>query len=141
MSNEQKPSTDIPAPEVKFLPPSAIEFKDDVPGEEASDDMFDEDYYAGYMDGKDETESVYDNVKNNSVEHKREDTRGRLAIIYTLATFVVFLVVIAIAVFDGVVRKVSIIDNLKDVIPVISGVFLGTLGFVLGYYFKNGEDR
>lgn len=79
-------------------------------------------------------------LNEESVLTKRENTRGRLALIYTLATFLVFLVGIFVAVLDGLNREVSIIENLKEVVPLFSGVYLGTLGFVLGYYFKNDEN-
>lgn len=55
---------------------------------------------------------------------KREDTRSRLATIYTLATFFIFILGMLIAVLDGLHRNVSIIANLSEVIPLISGVVL-----------------
>jgi nitrogen fixation/metabolism regulation signal transduction histidine kinase len=75
------------------------------------------------------------------VTKRQEDTRGKLAIIYTLCTFGIFLLMITVAVLDGVLRKVSIIENLTTLIPLISGVFLGSLGFVLGYYFKKEDTE
>ncbi|MCA9387406.1 hypothetical protein KC669_05235, partial [Candidatus Dojkabacteria bacterium] len=55
--------------------------------------------------------------------------------------FIVFIFAMFIAVLDGLIRHVSIIDNLSVVIPLVSGVFLGTLGFVLGYYFRREEEQ
>lgn len=72
---------------------------------------------------------------------RREDTRGTLALVYTVSTFIVFGLGMLIAVVDAVMRNVSIIDNLKEVLPLISGLFLSSLGFVLGYYFRKGEDK
>lgn len=83
---------------------------------------------------------VKTSIDEESVLTKREDTRGRLALIYVIATFIIFFFGIVVAVLDGLNRDVSIIDNLKEIVPLFSGVFLGTLGFVLGYYFKNDED-
>lgn len=72
---------------------------------------------------------------------QREDTRGRLAIIYTIATFVMFILGFVVAVLDAAWRQVSIAETLGAILPLISGIFLGTLGFVLGYYFRKSEDE
>jgi hypothetical protein len=87
-----------------------------------------------------ETDFVTEILENQAVIEKREDTRGRLALIYTLATFGVFFFGMIVAVIDGLVRDVSIIENMKEILPLISGIFLGTLGFILGYYFRKGEE-
>jgi len=73
---------------------------------------------------------------------KREDVRGRLAIIFTLSTFGIFILGFVVAVLDAYWRGTSIIENLSTLLPLISGMFLGSLGFVLGYYFRkvDGED-
>ncbi len=71
---------------------------------------------------------------------KQENTRSRLALIYTFFTFSIFLAAFIVAIVDGLNRNVSIIDNLKEIIPLISGIFLGTLGFVVGYYFRKDQD-
>ena len=109
------------------------------------DEEFSEGYEEGFLDGKDsndlnsKTQTIAER-NLDSIYFKRENTRSRLAIIYTVFTFSVFFVGMAIAVLDGLARKVSIIENLEVIIPLISGVFLGTLGFVLGYYFRKGEE-
>lgn len=87
-----------------------------------------------------EYSSLLKDSANDYVIKKQEDIRGKLALIYTVATFTIFLVGILICVIDGISRKVSIIDNMKDLLPLLSGIFLGSLGFVLGYYFKKGEE-
>jgi hypothetical protein len=79
-------------------------------------------------------------IDSESILSKREDTRAKLALIYVLMTFVIFIITFLVAIVDGLSRNVSIIDNLAKLIPIVSGVFLGTLGFVLGYYFKKGEE-
>lgn len=90
-----------------------------------------------------EPELTYtDRIAGEAVEYvvkKQEDTRGRLAVIYTLCTFLIFIIGIVIAVLDGILRQVSIVDNLSKVLPLLSGIFLGTLGFVIGYYFRKDE--
>lgn len=74
------------------------------------------------------------------VSKKQEDTRGRLAIIYTIFTFVIFLLGFVVAVLDAQNSGRSIIDNLQIILPLLSGIFLGTLGFVIGYYFRKSEE-
>lgn len=74
------------------------------------------------------------------VVKKQEDTRGKLAVLYTTFTFIVFILGIFICVLDGIIRQVSIIDNLTSVLPLLSGIFLGTLGFVIGYYFRKDNE-
>lgn len=76
-----------------------------------------------------------------SIEEKREDTRGRLATIYTVSTFIVFILGFIVSILDALLRNTSIIDNLVKVLPLISGIFLGSLGFVLGYYFRKAEEE
>lgn len=75
------------------------------------------------------------------VMRRQEDTRGRLAMYYTMGTFFIFILGFAVAVLDGISRQVSIIDNLEKILPLISGIFLGSLGFVLGYYFRKDEEK
>lgn len=75
------------------------------------------------------------------ISKRRENTRGLLAMTYTLATFLIFIIGIIVSVVDGLHRDVSIVENLKEVLPLISGIFLGSLGFVLGYYFRKDEEQ
>lgn len=96
-----------------------------------------------YEDGLEEGLNLNPNLLKSdldSVIEKKEDTRSRLAIIYLLATFFIFVLGMALAVIDGIIRDVSIVENLKEVLSIISGIFLGTLGFVLGYYFRKGDE-
>lgn len=71
---------------------------------------------------------------------KREDFRGRLAIIYTVATFSMFVLGFLVAILDSALTGSSLVQNLASILPLISGIFLGTLGFVLGYYFRQVES-
>lgn len=116
--------------------------RDSLNVEEAVTDEDEEDFPEDYPD-------YYPSEMNEYlVEHEavnilkqREDTRGRLAIIYTIATFVMFILGFVVAVLDAVWRQVSIAETLGSILPLISGIFLGTLGFVLGYYFRKSEDE
>ncbi len=71
---------------------------------------------------------------------KRENTRGVLAVLYTMLTFLIFGIGMLVATLDGLNRDVSIIDNMQEILPLLSGIFLGSLGFVLGYYFRKGDE-
>lgn len=97
-----------------------------------------EDYYEAGLLTKDSGESKDSPYK---IEEKREDTRGRLAIIYTLATFLMFVLGFVVAIIDAAIGHKSIIDGLATILPLISGIFLGSLGFVLGYYFRKSEGK
>lgn len=97
-------------------------------------------YEEGVEDGLRLDQELQPNI-TEVIVRKREDTRSTLAIIYVLSTFGVFILAMFIAVLDGLNRNVSIIDNLIQVVPLISGVFLGTLGFVLGYYFRRSDEQ
>jgi len=97
-----------------------------------------EDYYEAGLLTKSASESKESPYK---VEEKREDTRGRLAIIYTVATFLMFILGFVVAIIDAIIGNKSIIDGLATILPLISGIFLGSLGFVLGYYFRKSEGE
>lgn len=103
-------------------------------------DDFPEDYEDYYPRGLiDEAMQSTTSQGQVSIENKREDTRGRLAIIYTVATFSMFFLGFVAALLDAWLRGSSIVDNLSTILPLISGIFLGSLGFVLGYYFRKAE--
>lgn len=114
------------------------EFDVDVVAEPAEDEDFPEDYPDYYPSEVNEYLVQQEAV---NILKKREDTRGRLAIIYILATFMMFVLGFVVAVLDAVWRNVSIAETLGAILPLISGIFLGTLGFVLGYYFRQAEDE
>ncbi len=84
---------------------------------------------------------IDDDASAVSLESKREDVRGRLAVIYTVATFVMFALGFVVAVIDAIARQVPIVTSLQTILPLISGIFLGSLGFVLGYYFRRAEGE
>lgn len=122
------PKTDLVTVDASTSFPAAIsedeeEFPEDFPDYYPSD-------FNTYLSAKDST----------NLEQKREDTRGRLAIIYTIATFVMFVLGFVVAILDAAIREVPIASTLSTILPLISGIFLGTLGFVLGYYFRQVED-
>lgn len=104
----------------------------DVPSPESDQEDINEPQDMAFADKIAEEASEY-------VVKKQEDIRGRLAVLYTVFTFLIFILGIFICVLDGIVRQVSIIDNLSAVLPLLSGIFLGTLGFVIGYYFRKDE--
>lgn len=72
---------------------------------------------------------------------KKEETRGILALTYIRATFLVFFLGFFVSILDGVINQSSIVANLEKLLPIISGIFLGTLGFVIGYYFRKDEEE
>lgn len=130
---KKQPESDANAPADLNNAPD-VQFVDMDTGEEAD---FPEDY-PDYYDPK-----GFIDPESLTLNNKREDTRGRLAIIYTVATFIMFGLGFLVSVLDAFWRQVSIIDNLATILPLLSGIFLGSLGFVLGYYFRKleGEDN
>jgi hypothetical protein len=107
------------------------------------EDDLDEEAEMSYEDGLEEGLNLNPNLlrsDQDSVIEKQEYTRSRLATIYLISTFLIFVLGMALAVIDGIIREVSIVENLKEVLSTISGIFLGTLGFVLGYYFRKGDE-
>lgn len=120
--------------------PSEEVTEDELLDEESVEEESNLSYEEGLMDGL-ELNTEFVNSDQQAILRKREDTRSRLAIAYLIATFVIFLFAMIIAVLDGLTRSVSIIENLKEIVPLISGVFLGSLGFVLGYYFRENEEN
>lgn len=114
---------------------------------EADEEVTEEDVEAeadlSYEDGLDDGLNLNNEIipkPEDVVVRRREYTRSRLALLYTIATFVIFFLGMTIAVIDGLINNSDIVDNLREVISIISGVFLGSLGFVLGYYFRRPED-
>lgn len=115
---------------VAFSPDKNIQLtEEEDESSEAQDQVIilDDDYYAS-------------EIEKTKILKKREDFRGTLALVYTVSTFLLFLIAMVIAVIDGINRDVSIIENLERLLPLLSGIFLGTLGFVLGYYFRKSYD-
>jgi hypothetical protein len=129
----------------QILNPSEL-FVDEEMSEEEMNELLEDEADQSYEEGIDVAlESAtkrgeITKIDSESILSKREDTRAKLALIYVLMTFVIFIITFLVAIVDGLSRNVSIIDNLAKLIPIVSGVFLGTLGFVLGYYFKKGEE-
>jgi hypothetical protein len=128
---ESESSSEVDAQRADLNTAPRVEFVDMDTGEEAD---FPEDY-PDYYDSK-----GFIDQESLSLHNKREDTRGRLAIIYTVATFIMFGLGFLVSVLDAFWRQVSIIDNLATVLPLLSGIFLGSLGFVLGYYFRKLDE-
>lgn len=104
-------------------------------------DSEDEDYPEDYPDYDPAAVPTILNQEEVNIRIKREDVRGQLAIIYTVATFGMFVMTFLVSILDALLRETSIVDSLSTLIPLVSGVFLGSLGFVLGYYFRKVEDE
>lgn len=132
---------DLPSEKRTLSPASVPDGSDaeDLPDEKDLEEEADMSYEEGLEEGLKLNPNLLKSDEDSVIE-KREDTRSRLAIIYLIATFFVFVLGMTLAVIDGVIRQVSIVENLKEILSLISGIFLGTLGFVLGYYFRKGDE-
>lgn len=122
----------VPAPMAEKAESSA-----EASGSESEED--DSEYPEDYPDYYTSVEQELVDRNAINILTRREDVRGTLAIMYTIATFVMFSLGFVVAILDAAWRQVSIVDNLTTILPLISGIFLGTLGFVLGYYFRKVE--
>jgi hypothetical protein len=68
---------------------------------------------------------------------KREDTRGRLALVFLVGFFVILI----IGMFVAIINDGDKIEGVQEVMVTISGVLSGPLGFVVGYYFRSKEEE
>lgn len=65
---------------------------------------------------------------------KRENVRSKLALYYVYG----FFLVIAVSFLIGFIQNYKV-DEFKEMLLAISGVLSGPLGFIIGFYFKDGE--
>ncbi|HEC64664.1 MAG TPA: hypothetical protein ENI23_05190 [bacterium] len=91
--------------------------------------------------GTDEIEKIPEdsggsNLANVTLKQKREDIRGRLAFLFLIGYFIIL---IGSIVFSAFAEDVKIERMLESIIT-ISGVLSGSLGFVIGYYFRRQEE-
>lgn len=69
-------------------------------------------------------------------EPGREHTRSKMAILFVLGFFALLFLCIAYA--DRVNASLS---DLKDILVAIIGALSGTLGFIVGYYYKSVQEK
>lgn len=131
--------------DVYFLDPEdIIKF---IPDEELSREEIDKiESISTYLESEGDTGQgmISRELEENALDYvnkRAEDTRGRLAIIYTISTFIIFILGFIVSVIDSILRSTSIIQNLQVILPLLSGIFLGLLGFVVGYYFRKEEEK
>lgn len=75
-----------------------------------------------------------------SIVEKQEDTRGRLAQFYLIGFFICLFSIGVLSLLTAPAEGRSAIDNLKDSTLSISAILSGPLGFIIGYYFRKGEE-
>jgi hypothetical protein len=74
-----------------------------------------------------------------AVEQKRESTRGILATTFIIGFFLMLGAGFLLAAVNGLPLSEKS-KNLQDILLTISGVLSGPLGFVVGYYFRKGDE-
>ena len=67
---------------------------------------------------------------------KKESARQTIAIIYVCG----FLMICGVSLLTFFRGKYTV-DDTKDLLVTVSGILSGPLGFIIGYYFKAGEDK
>lgn len=68
---------------------------------------------------------------------KKENTRSQIAKIYVKAFFAVIFVVIFVCCLPVAQGNFK---DFRDMLVTVSGILSGPLGFIIGYYFKSGEN-
>lgn len=69
-------------------------------------------------------------------QRKKESARQTIAIIYVVG-FLSICLISLLTFFRGNFT----VNDTKDLLVTVSGILSGPLGFIIGYYFKAGEDR
>lgn len=67
---------------------------------------------------------------------KRELTRSKMALLFVLGFFSILFLCFAYA-----IRVNASISDLKDVLVAIIGALSGTLGFIVGFYYKSIKEQ
>ena len=75
-----------------------------------------------------------------NIVSKREDTRGRLAQLFILGFFFCLIGISIFSLLSTPAEGKTAIDNLREAILTVSGVLSGPLGFIIGFYFRKGDD-
>lgn len=75
-------------------------------------------------------------VEKSSVDEKREQNRGTLAMVFVILFFCVIFVTFII----GYTTDNFDIQNYKDLLTTVSSILSGPLGFIIGFYFKEKYD-
>lgn len=68
-------------------------------------------------------------------EH-REHTRSKMALLFVLGFFSILFLCIAYA-----VKVKASLNELKDILVAIIGALSGTLGFIVGFYYKSIKEQ
>lgn len=68
-------------------------------------------------------------------EH-REHTRSKMALLFVLGFFSILFLCIAYA-----IKVKASLNELKDILVAIIGALSGTLGFIVGFYYKSIKEQ
>ena len=86
-------------------------------------------------------EKPIDQKKKNTIDtdgnERKENTRSQIAQIYVKAFFSVIFIVIFVCCLPVAQGHFK---DFKDMLVTVSGILSGPLGFIIGYYFKSGEN-
>ena len=89
-----------------------------------------------------ETPSVLDKHTGGDVSEEdekpehREHTRSKMALLFVLGFFSILFLCIAYA-----VKVNTSLNELKDILVAIIGALSGTLGFIVGFYYKSIKEQ
>lgn len=80
--------------------------------------------------------SATGNSPRDEGEPNKEHTRSKMAILFVLGFFSILFLCVAFA-----VRVNATLSELKDILVAIIGALSGTLGFIVGYYYKSTQEK
>lgn len=85
---------------------------------------------------KTEQENTSDVGSGKDGSEKREDTRSTMAILFVLGFFAVLFLCFIYAIVAN-----ATLGELKDALIGIAGALSGTLGFIVGFYYKSVLEK
>lgn len=86
-----------------------------------------------------EKTSAHDGPDIGEVDEKsepREHTRSKMALLFVLGFFAILFLCFAYA-----IKVNASITELKDILVAIIGALSGTLGFIVGFYYKSIKEQ
>ena len=82
--------------------------------------------------GSDDQQNTNDIGSRKDGSEKRENTRSTLAILFVLGFFAILFLCFVYAIVIN-----ATLEELKDALIGIAGALSGTLGFIVGFYYKS----
>lgn len=102
---------------------------------DATSSVHNADYKDEIQDGTSKDSNVSRDDDNENVK-PRELTRSRMALLFVLGFFSILFLCVAYA-----VKVNASLNELKDLLVAVIGALSGTLGFIVGFYYKSMKEQ